>query len=71
LGTAAAGADVSVDSALEVAYPDTDRRIGGQLSYHVREGRHGMLDSDWRHILDFADATVPAARTAARHEQRA
>jgi hypothetical protein len=52
------GLDIPAELALNQPYPDADRRIGEQLSYHVREGKHGMHESDWRHILDFADLTV-------------
>jgi hypothetical protein len=39
-----------------VPAPDIGRRIGGALSYHVREGGHGVTESDWSVFLDFADA---------------
>lgn len=52
------GGDVTTSLALSEPFPVVDQRIGGQLSYHLREGQHGMLDSDWRHILDFADSTL-------------
>jgi hypothetical protein len=68
-GTIGRGADVGAELALEQSYPQTDRRIGGRLSYHVREGKHGMVESDWRHILDFADATVLGDRRSETRER--
>ena len=30
--------------------------LGGRVGYHMRPGRHNMLEFDWKRILDFADA---------------
>jgi hypothetical protein len=39
----------------EVSFPAPDTRIGKRVGYHVRTGRHDILEADWRHHLDFAD----------------
>jgi hypothetical protein len=54
-GTVPPGADVPVDVARAVALPPVGTRVGGRLSYHIREGDHGVTDEDWAHFLDFAD----------------
>ncbi|MFB9964308.1 glucuronyl esterase domain-containing protein [Sinosporangium siamense] len=49
------GADLATEHALRVPYPTPGVRVGERLSYHLREGRHAMVEEDWRHVLDFAD----------------
>jgi hypothetical protein len=60
--TAEVGHDVPTEVALNEPYPGVDQRVGRQLSYHVREGKHGMHESDWRHILAFADSAEYVVR---------
>lgn len=52
---ARAGEDLSYR---DVPTPGPGPRIGGRLSYHMRQGVHDVLAEDWRHFLDFADANV-------------
>ncbi|HEY2670442.1 MAG TPA: hypothetical protein VGJ07_08720, partial [Rugosimonospora sp.] len=54
-GSVAPGHDLLADTAVAVAVPTPGTRIGGRLSYHLRDGEHDMLAEDWVHILDFAD----------------
>ncbi|MBO0868890.1 MAG: hypothetical protein J2P15_10020 [Micromonosporaceae bacterium] len=56
------GAEVAPELAAAVAVPPPGTRIGGRLSYHLREGDHDMLAEDWTHILDAADEHLPARR---------
>lgn len=35
--------------------PPTGRSVGGDIGYHIREGRHDVTAEDWAHYLDFAD----------------
>lgn len=53
------GEDVPFDTARRVAMPLVGTRIGGRLSYHLREGGHDVLAEDWAHFLDFADEQLP------------
>jgi hypothetical protein len=50
------GFDLAPAEASTVPPPPLGRRIGGTLSYHVREGGHGVTELDWSIFLDFADA---------------
>lgn len=35
--------------------PPLNKRVGGSIGYHVREGKHALADFDWMMYLDFAD----------------
>ena len=35
--------------------PPPDQTIGGDVSYHIRTGKHGILPWDWQQYYDFAD----------------
>jgi hypothetical protein len=48
--------DVLPSEALSVPWPRLDERMGARLSYHVREGGHGVIEKDWLMYLDFARA---------------
>jgi len=37
------------------AMPDVGEAITGPVSYHLRDGKHDMLEFDWKHYLNFAD----------------
>jgi hypothetical protein len=50
------GLELTPADASMVSHPELGRRIGERLSYHVREGGHGVTESDWSVFLDFADA---------------
>jgi hypothetical protein len=57
-GSATPGRDVPPALATAVPAPVAGTRIGGRLSYHLRDGEHDMLAEDWLHILDFADENL-------------
>jgi hypothetical protein len=57
-GTVAPGGDVPVDVARDVTPPAIGARVGGRLSYHIRQGDHGVTDEDWGLFLGFADEQV-------------
>lgn len=38
--------------------PTAGEALYGPISYHLRAGKHDMLDFDWRHYLNFADCYV-------------
>lgn len=50
------GFELTPAEAVAVPPPEPGRRLGGALSYHVREGGHGVTEFDWSMFLDFADA---------------
>jgi hypothetical protein len=50
------GFDLSPEEAATVLRPALDRRIGDRLSYHVRQGRHGVTEFDWSIFLEFGQA---------------
>jgi hypothetical protein len=37
------------------AMPAAGEALAGPVSYHLRVGKHDLLDFDWRHYLNFAD----------------
>ena len=59
-GVTAPGDDLPVTDALDLPLPPVGVRIGGELSYHLRDGEHDMLAEDWDHFLDFADDAIRA-----------
>jgi hypothetical protein len=47
-------------------WPPVDTPVGiGRIGYHVRSGKHDMLESDWQRFADFADRHLPAVEPAA------
>lgn len=57
-GMIPAGCDLPPAMAARFESPETGVRVGGLLSYHVREGEHDVLVEDWTHFMDFADENV-------------
>lgn len=55
-GSVPPGQDAPYELTSRFPMPAPGRRIGGRLSYHLRQGEHDILAEDWRHILDVADA---------------
>ena len=45
-------------AAPSIGMPGPGRRLGGRLSYHLRDGEHDMLTEDWSHALDAADEAL-------------
>jgi hypothetical protein len=46
-------------SDIPVAMPPLEKQIiSGNVAYHVREGGHNMLVTDWNRFMDFADAVL-------------
>ena len=39
-------------------WPAADTPVGGTVGYHVRSGRHDLIDYDWQRFADFADRTL-------------
>lgn len=39
--------------------PTPGSSITGPMSYHIRHGKHDMLEEDWSRFLEFADLAVP------------
>jgi hypothetical protein len=39
-------------------WPAPDRPVGRQVGYHVRSGRHDLIDYDWHRFAHFADRTL-------------
>ena len=54
-------------------WPPVDTPVGRTVGYHVRRGRHDLIDYDWQRFADFADRTLrgreppPAAGYPAFH----
>ncbi len=44
------------------AMPAAGEALTGLVSYHLRDGKHDMLEFDWRHYLYFADCYLKAGR---------
>lgn len=56
------GDDVAWQDAAKLGTSAPGKRIGGRLSYHMRDGIHDVLAEDWQHFVDFADANVLSKR---------
>ena len=56
------GHDLPVPVPRMIEPPAAGVRIGGRLSYHVRDGGHGVTDEDWPHFLGFARELVETCR---------
>ena len=39
-------------------WPPVDTPVGRTVGYHVRSGRHDLVDYDWQRFADFADRTL-------------
>ncbi len=39
-------------------WPPVDTPVGRTVGYHVRSGRHELVDYDWQRFADFADRTL-------------
>jgi hypothetical protein len=39
-------------------YPAVDTPVGQSIGYHVRTGRHDLIDYDWQRFADVADRTL-------------
>jgi hypothetical protein len=39
-------------------WPPVDTPVGRTVGYHVRSGRHDLIDYDWHRFADFADRTL-------------
>ena len=50
-------------------YPAVDSPVGGTIGYHVRSGKHDLLEEDWVRFADFADCTVRGLEPAADQPQ--
>jgi hypothetical protein len=52
-------------------WPAVDTPVGRTIGYHVRSGRHDLLEEDWRRFADHADRTLrgiePPQAAAAFH----
>jgi hypothetical protein len=44
------------------AFPEPGGGAIGRLSYHLREGRHDLVEWDWLRYLDFADRVLGSGR---------
>ena len=56
-------------------WPPVDVPVGRTIGYHVRSGKHDLLEEDWRRFADHADRTLrgidpPPADTAAEFRPR-
>lgn len=47
------------------AWPPVDTPVGRTVGYHVRTGRHAMIDYDWERFADHADRTLLGKPVAA------
>jgi hypothetical protein len=44
-------------------WPPVDTPVGRTVGYHVRRGRHDLLEYDWQRFADFADRTLRGRET--------
>jgi hypothetical protein len=35
--------------------PEPDKSVGGKISYHIRTGRHDILEFDWIQYMNFIE----------------
>jgi len=61
-GLAEPGVDVNPQTASQQPVPKPGTRIGGRLSFHLRDGLHDLLAEDWQHFVNFADENVHRAK---------
>lgn len=47
-------------------WPPVDTPVGRTIGYHVRTGKHDLLDYDWLRYADFADRTLRGMEAGAR-----
>ena len=52
------GNDLAWEEAVQLPTPQPGARVGGRLSYHMREGIHDVLAEDWVRFVEFAEANV-------------
>lgn len=43
-------------------WPSVDTPVGRRVGYHVRSGKHDLLEYDWLCFADFADKNLPASQ---------
>jgi hypothetical protein len=46
----------------ERVWPPADTPVGHMVGYHVRSGRHDLLEWDWLRFADLADRTIGSSR---------
>lgn len=62
---ARSGADLSSQTTDALETPRPGVRVGGRLSYHMRDGIHDVLSEDWLHFVAFAQANGIGRRVRA------
>ncbi len=46
---------LGTDGMAAEAMPQPEQPVTSTIGYHIRHGKHGVLDSDWQRYMDFAD----------------